>query len=245
MVPPRRMSFIGAGDFLSVGRSWVRQFIELGDLKPHERVLDVGCGLGRMAVPLTEYLTPAGSYEGIDVSREGIDWCMSQISSRFSNFTFRRIDIHNDFYSPRGRHSAAEYRFPFASDSFDFAFLTSVFTHMMPEDVRNYLGEVARVLKPEGRCLITFYILNDESQRLIGRGKARFTFAHRCGACSVENKAMPEAAVAFEEATIRTCYRERGLIIREPVYFGGWCGRPSHLHQQDFIVALKSPQTPP
>lgn len=240
MVPPRRKSFIGAGDFLRVGRSWVRHFIELGDLKPDERVLDVGCGLGRMAVPLTEYLTTAGSYEGLDVSREGIDWCVSQISSRFPNFTFRRIDIQNDFYSPGGRGSAAEYRFPFDDDSFDFVFLTSVFTHMRPDDVRNYLGEVARVLKRGGRSLITFYLLNDEARQLIRAGASRFTFAHRSDGCYVQDRRMPEAAVAFEEATIRSWYAERGLIIREPVHFGGWCGRSASLHQQDFIIALKA-----
>ena len=41
----------------------------------------------------------------------------------------------------------------------DVAFLTSVFTHMLPEDVEHYLDELARVLKPGGRTLITWFLL--------------------------------------------------------------------------------------
>ena len=45
------------------------------DPRPGERVLDVGCGIGRMARPLAGYLTGDGSYDGFDVNREGIRWC--------------------------------------------------------------------------------------------------------------------------------------------------------------------------
>ena len=40
--------------------------------QPGERVLDIGCGIGRMARPLTPYLTPPGAYDGFDINADGI-----------------------------------------------------------------------------------------------------------------------------------------------------------------------------
>ena len=62
MIPPRSMIFIGAGDFVKIGEEFKNHFINLAGLQPNNRVLDVGCGIGRMAIPLTGYLTPGGEY---------------------------------------------------------------------------------------------------------------------------------------------------------------------------------------
>lgn len=60
MVPPRGRIFIRSGDFVKAGTDIKDQLIELGGLQPHHRVLDVGCGMGRVAVPLTQYLGEKG-----------------------------------------------------------------------------------------------------------------------------------------------------------------------------------------
>src|SRR5438874_4060962 len=75
MIPPASMIFVGSGDFRQIGRVFRDYFIELGDLQPGDRVLDIGCGIGRMAIPLTKYLSKNGEYWGIDIVKHGIDWC--------------------------------------------------------------------------------------------------------------------------------------------------------------------------
>ena len=47
---------IGGGNLKEIGKRFLQHFIELGKLKPNDIVLDVGCGIGRMAFPLTKYL---------------------------------------------------------------------------------------------------------------------------------------------------------------------------------------------
>src|ERR1700694_451969 len=74
LLPPRGACAVGEGEFRAVGEEFLRHFREIGGLEPGHRVLDVGCGIGRMAVPLTEYLEGRGSYEGFHVSREGGAW---------------------------------------------------------------------------------------------------------------------------------------------------------------------------
>ena len=124
-LPPNWLRDVGLGDFEKTGQDFLRYFIELASLQPKEVVLDIGCGPGRMTLPLIGYLRE-GSYFGIDVNARAIRWCRRNISSRAPGFTFYHADIFNQRYNPSGKLGASEYVFPFDDDSLDFIFLTSV-----------------------------------------------------------------------------------------------------------------------
>jgi ubiquinone/menaquinone biosynthesis C-methylase UbiE len=110
---------------LELGEVVLQYFVELGGLTPDEAVLEPGCGTGRMAEPVSRYLT-TGSYDGFDVVREAIEQCETRIMQ--PNFRFRHVDVLNRFYNPEGRIQPDEFQFPYPDESFDFVFLTSVFT---------------------------------------------------------------------------------------------------------------------
>jgi ubiquinone/menaquinone biosynthesis C-methylase UbiE len=239
LTPPRSKFFFSTANFKRRGEWFVKRLINPGGLRPDDRVLDLGCGIGRMAVPLTKYLDAEGSYEGIDIVPEGIEWCQKEITRRSPNFRFTLADIYNKQYNPTGKFKASEYVFPYEDDSFDFTFLASVFTHMLPEEVDNYLSEIARMLKGGGRCLITFFLLNQESLELMESGASTIVFKHVLDGCRVKERGTPEAAVAYPESTIRALYERYGLEIEEPIRYGAWSGRRESLGYQDIVVASK------
>ena len=240
LTPPRRLvKEVGGGDFLNVGRDFLQLFRKPGGLLPGHSVLDVGCGVGRMALPLTTYLGPKARYEGFDVNEEEIRWCQTHITPRCPNFRFRVSPVYNKVYGPRYTTKASNYRFPFDDRSFDFVILTSVFTHMLPGDLQNYLSETTRVLKSGGRCFITYFLLNPESETLMSSGRSALHFRFDIGGCRTTNPDMPEVAVAYQESFLRGLYHQHGLHIEPPVEKGAWCGRTTSRSFQDIVVAVK------
>jgi ubiquinone/menaquinone biosynthesis C-methylase UbiE len=231
--------FSNADSYTAVGKDFFKYFKDLCGLKPNEDVLDVGCGCGRMAAPLTKYLNRSSTYEGFDVVPVMFKWCVTNISSKYQNFHFQLADIYNKRYNPKGQFKASEYRFPYQDESFDFVFLTSVFTHMLPQDMENYFSEVSRVLKKGQRCLITYFLLNAQSLALIEAKLSTLDFKHVFGNYRTISKATPETAIAYAEEYIRALYEKFGLAIVNPIQYGSWCGREDFLSYQDIIVAVK------
>lgn len=235
--PPRSKIFVGDGNFEEIGNEFLNYFVDLCYLKPNEKVLEVGCGIGRMAAPLTSYLEEDGHYEGFDIIKEGIDWCQKNITPKYPNFHFQLADVYNNLYHPGGKFKASEYKFPFGDERFDFVFLTSVFTHMLPQELKNYLPEISRVLKKEGRALITFFLLNEESTAYVQGKDSKFSQEYE--GCRVIDKNIPEAAIAYKETFVRELFIKNNLEILEPIRYGSWCKRKEFLSSQDIIFAAK------
>jgi SAM-dependent methyltransferase len=233
--------FGGAEEYLAQGRRWVRYFRESCGLEPHEHVLDVGCGMGRIAIPLAGYLTPPGRYDGLELIPARVEWCERNITPRWPSFQFHRADVLNAWVNPAGK-PASEYEMPFPDGQFDFAFLISVFSHMVPADLENYLSEVSRVLKRGGRCLITMLLLNEDSLELLEQGKslARHELPHDFGHYRLATTENPGELVAYMEDYILDLYARCGLEVSHPVEYGGWSGRvTSAAIRQDRVLAYR------
>jgi len=240
LFPPDELNkFVGGGDFNKVGNTFFHYFTELGKLQPYESVLDVGCGVGRMAMPLTKFLNN-GKYEGFDIYPEGIKWCKDNIEFRFPNFHFNLIDIYNKRYNKNGKLKASEFKFPYQNHSFDFVFLTSIFTHLLSKDMENYFSEITRVMKKNGRCLISYFLLNKDSLNLMNNEESKLNFIHDFNGFKSASKTNPESVIAYDEKYIRALYEKNKLEIEEPIRYGVWFGRKENLGFQDIILAKKN-----
>ena len=237
LIPPERFIFVGDGDFKSIGDEFYNYFVKIGGLKSGDRVLDIGCGIGRMARPLVTYLDSnrGGEYHGFDIVSDGIDWCKKNYE-QYCNFHFELADIYNKCYNPLGKHESSEYKFKFEDNFFDFIYATSVFTHMLPKGVERYISEITRVLKIKGRCLFTFFILNSESKRLISSGISSQKFKKVDNIFWTINEYAPEDAIGYEEEYLRSIFKYNRLNIIGSIYYGDWCGREKRLSYQDVII---------
>ena len=238
LTPPRRMrELAGDSDFHATGREFLTHFTALADLRPDDRVLDIGCGAGRMARPLAGVLRPPGSYDGFDVMRGAIEWCAAHYDRTSAPFRFRHADVRNAAYNPGASQPAATYSFPYADQGFDLALATSVFTHLLEDEADRYLAETARVLAPGGRLLCTWLLSSPE--RPLGPGAAFCLRPWQGGAVSVADPAVPQAVVSFPEDWLRGRLPAHGLRLREPLHRGTWSGGPG-LSFQDIAVAERA-----
>ncbi len=237
-LPPRRLRHLaGGGDYQVVSRHLTELMRMVGGLSPTARVLDVGSGTGRVALGLTRYLSD-GTYDGIEIVRPAVQWCQRVFSREHPNFCFHHLDVRNGLYNPKGGIEPTEVEFPFAADSFDFAILTSVFTHLTRATVDRYLAEVARVLALGGRAAATFFLLNAESLARLDRGEGtiRLIYVLDDTGAMVADPNVPEFAIGHPEDEILANVKKYGFEVIGPVHYGTWCGRASGQTYQDLLV---------
>lgn len=203
-------------------------------LRPEHRVLDIGCGIGNLALGLSDYLE--GGYDGFDIHGEAIAWCQQAITPRHPAFRFHHVDIASNAYNARGHLAASSFQFPFPSQRFDFVFLGSVFTHLLPEAVDQYISEIGRLLAPGGVCVASYFLLNDETRVGVESNASFMSFPvrHPSGLCRLHDASTPEAAVALEESFVSDAHERAGLRIRD-IRRGAWWRGGSH--DQDVLTA--------
>jgi SAM-dependent methyltransferase len=241
LVPPRRLrGTVGDSDFAATGDEILGLLVDRAGLQPGDRVLDVGCGIGRVARALSGYLGPGGSYEGFDASAPAVAWCARRYGPRHADFRFAHLDVHNAAYNPGGTGAARDVRFPYGDEEFDVAVATSVFTHLLADEVDRYLAEAARVLRPGGRMLVTFFLLDADARRRLGEGAAAIAFAHEHWPARFADADTPEAAVAYDEGWVLERLAAHGLRPLGPPLRGSWSGRPDAEGFQDVVVAAAS-----
>lgn len=240
MTPPRGMIYTGSGDFVKAGDWWRHFFVEHAGLQPAHRVLDVGSGIGRIARGLTFFIknTKGGTYDGFDAIKLGVDWCIKNITPQYPNFRFQYVPLENDLYRNDGQN-AAQFTFPYPDDSFDFVILTSVFTHMLPDEVERYLFEIQRIMKTGGTCVATFFILNTQTRDIL-KSKTDFHFPHDYGHYALMDDKVKAANVAFDTVFLEKTIAQSGLTISKKID-GFWRLGKRENDVQDFqdVLILK------
>jgi SAM-dependent methyltransferase len=227
----------GAETWGGISAAHLAAYARYCPLRAGHDVLEIGCGVGRDAIPLTRVLGDTGSYIGVDVSGPSIAWCQEHITARHPNFAFAHLDIRSEFYNPQGTRDGHEITLPVASSSVDRIILQSVFTHMFEADITHFLREFHRVLRRDGRVFASFFVLGEESMRLAAETPDVLTFSHaRPGGCRINDPGYPEAAVGYAPEALARMVRRGGFAFDQPVHLGSWCGRTGVEDGQDIVI---------
>jgi len=115
-----------------------RELLRVAGLRPEHYLIDVGCGSGRLAVKLKDWLT--GRYLGIDINDNLLAYAAAAAAARKD----WRFEL-GDGFSIQEADGAA-----------DMICFFSVFTHLLHEHSYVYLQDAKRVLRPGGRIVFSF-----------------------------------------------------------------------------------------
>jgi SAM-dependent methyltransferase len=241
LIPPRDL-WEGPNDplYWFFGYLWeYRAYLTLlCELRVDHSVLELGCSHGRTMLALLDYLKPPGRYEGLDINLKKIEFAQTNIHARYPHFNFTAADVYNKCYNPKGRQRGDTYSFPYVDGSFDVVYAASVFTHLVPRDAANYLKESRRVLRKNGRCLFSFFVL--DYYRGPGTSTANFyEFEHPLvdfDGVAVYDSQAPESVIAYDITTIEKMASEAGLKVLR-IIPGFWSkAHRVGVNEQDLIL---------
>ena len=123
------------------------------ELSDNPRILDYGCGWGRLTRLFATVSDDENVY-GVDVDNRLI----SSAKQFAESLTFNEIQSMGTL--------------PFGDDDFDLIFANSVFSHLSEKSAISTLLELVRVLKPNGKIIISVLELN-EMKKFYSNEKSR------------------------------------------------------------------------
>ncbi len=160
-LPPYRLRMGGQHfkkdqDFIEAGVRDATVLRRRAGMGPRKRVLDWGCGAGRLAVGIKHLMGHVADYHGVDIQPELLNWAKENLTDEHTRFSL--VDAHNARYNPDG---VASYEIPTPPDSVDVLYAYSVFSHMMADDVAGYAATIASILSENGRAMMTAFVEQD------------------------------------------------------------------------------------
>ena len=214
----------------------MRELLRYSNIDASSRVLDYGCGLARLAIPLSGYLdADSGSYTGVDTDRECIDR-NRQAFGALPHFEFEHVNLYSTMYNRRGRKGYRSLKRKRLGEPFDLAILFSVFTHILPENADDLLGFLRSQLVSGGQIFATWFLLNPSTEEAIADGMSHRPFPFTHGSTRIDNADIPEGAVAYQEAEVMDRLARAGFgPVR--VHYGKWRGNLDSWVWQDIVVA--------
>lgn len=124
---------------LGIGPGFRELTVRLAQVKPGDKVLDVGCGTGSLTIAAKRWAGQEGEVHGIDAAPEMIDVARHKAVQSGVDVDFR-VGLIEDI--------------PFPDEQFDVV-LNSLMMHHLPDDLkREGFAEMHRVLKPSGHLLV-------------------------------------------------------------------------------------------
>jgi SAM-dependent methyltransferase len=205
----------GGRHFNQYGNQLGKILLKYASLGNQSRVLEIGCGCGRTCFALSKILDD-GNYIGMDIEKKSLESCQKNPLFINKQFRFDHLDIQNTEYNPDGEYKADQYVFPYDKSEFDIVFLVSVFTHMLTDDVMNYITEISRILKPNGICMITSFLMDH------GKTTTNLSFPYNTKNHYYYNQKMPEVAVGYLSEFYSTQFASHGMTEIHDILWGNW-----------------------
>ncbi|WP_083370291.1 class I SAM-dependent methyltransferase [Chromobacterium sphagni] len=127
-----------AGAFTAREKHFKGALLAAAQLRPGQRVLDVGCGTGTLAIAAS-LQTPGLVVQGLDGDDNILRRAAGKAERAGAKLTFRQ---------------GMSFAMPYLDNAFDRVLSSLFFHHLGTEDKRRTLNEIRRVMKPQGELYI-------------------------------------------------------------------------------------------
>jgi SAM-dependent methyltransferase len=222
--------------FAAVGTQFYHLLVSHLQYHPGQRLLDLGCGTGRL-IAACRHLLPAANYVGADVNARFVAHCQARYGYQFDHLPFQHPE-----YSPDTGDNMANYQLPYHDGSFDCVAVIATFNHNHFNWSAAMLREIARVLTGRGVALCTALLIGQHNHQWCARrDRHPFKFTAAGVAEYVEYGSRPLFNVAFAEKAWRRACLDAGLHLVDPIGYGQWCKRPGPTGH-DLMVLRKARQ---
>ena len=144
--------------FLGSAREEARRLVRDFQVGDQTRLLEIGCGPGRLPIGLIAEAVPVARYDGVDVDAAAIRWCQRHLAPDRPGLHFHHITARNERYNPDGQAMDDSFALPLEAGSYDLVYLHSIFTNMLESDVAVYCREFHRLLRPGGVVFLTAFV---------------------------------------------------------------------------------------
>jgi SAM-dependent methyltransferase len=198
----------------------------------YDSVFDFGSGCGRLARRLIQQRPQPRRYLGIDVHRGMVRWCRANLTPVAPHFRFLHHDVFNRGLNPSAKTDVLP--FPVEGESFSFVEAWSVFTHLTQNQAEHYLGEVSRILTPDGVFQSTWFLFD----------KSDFPVLQDFQNALYINLVDPSNAVIFDRDWLLRTTRQLGLVVYaiEPPRMRGWQWRLEMAGRESGVAEVEFPR---
>jgi hypothetical protein len=226
-------------------------------------VLDFGCAFSPIgqAYATEEGLIPAvGSYLGVDIDQQAIDWC-KKISVLRPEFEYASYHAEHEKYYDNARRGTDSLELPaqfgkfsgvLGARKFDLQVSSSVFTHLYIEELFEFLSAIMPHMRTGAILFNSVFLVDEDFLSGLGRVGARFGKPDRGFTSSpivglgrgsyVTSPENPRASVGYRKQEFLDRLGDLPNITCEAVLYGSWRGVqhvPLSHNYQDWIVLRK------
>jgi SAM-dependent methyltransferase len=242
--------WVGGMDPETIGDACLAILARYVTINSNSRLLDFGCGVGRVLLSMLKHKPQVGHVTGLDILPQLITFCETHIASAFPQTRFELIQGRNEHYDrflAMARAGTAKSHAQLQSEhaaAFTAAYAFSVFTHVEVADFRSLLALLSNLLQPGGTLLFTAFLLTPYSRHSIQEGTTMFSLADAAteaqGNVLIGNVADRLSFIAFDLSLVEQMVFEAGLVLTH-VEHGSWAGGNVYFSPsgQDVVVCRR------
>jgi SAM-dependent methyltransferase len=216
--------------------------------KTGNKILDIGCGTGLLGISSEPFTADGGSYTGIDVMTDDVNFCKSHFN--LPNYQFIHLDVTNPTYA--SAQSSKLEPWPIKDETQDLVTALSVWTHLNERDAIFYFNEIQRVLKKGGKAIVTIFFLNEDYKESLAKRSDEMGRFHSTNQntwifdvkaynsqnwYTIASANIPEDAIGIMQEGLDILLKNSGLKLIQ-YYPGNWKEIPG-VFFQDILVFQK------